>query len=119
MARSWGSSSDWFLDLRDGRHLRIPVDLSATMSESPQEEALAQKLLQWVSEKREESETGEEEFGFEWDLGDSVDGSDLDGGNDITSPTRSEIDSALIAFTGGECSESTHPETLALTVGGD
>jgi hypothetical protein len=41
----WRSSSDWFLDLRDGRRLRIPVDLSATVSKSPQEEALAQKLL--------------------------------------------------------------------------
>ncbi len=52
-------------------------------------------------------------------MGDSVGGSDLDRGNDITSSMGSEIDSALIAFTGGECLESTHPETLVLTVGGD
>jgi hypothetical protein len=46
--KSWGSSSDWFLDLRDGRRLHLPVDLSATVAKTPQEEALAQKLLQWV-----------------------------------------------------------------------
>ena len=41
VGRSWGTSSDWFLDLCDGRRLRIPVDLSATVLKSPQEEAMA------------------------------------------------------------------------------
>ena len=25
--RTWGSSSEWFIDLRDGRGLRLPMDL--------------------------------------------------------------------------------------------
>jgi hypothetical protein len=49
--RSWGSSNDWFLDLRDGRQLCVPVDLSAPVAKSPQEEEIAQKLLQWVTAK--------------------------------------------------------------------
>jgi hypothetical protein len=49
--RSWGSSSDWFLDLRDGRRLRIPIDLRTPMAKSHQDEEIARKLVEWVSVK--------------------------------------------------------------------
>ena len=116
--QSWGSSSDWFLDLRDGRRLRLLVDLSATVAKTPQEEALAQKLLQWVSEKREETESGEGEDDLDWDLGSSVGGSDLVGMDDVTSPTRTLNELAMVDFVGGESSTPTDPEPLAITVGG-
>uniref|UniRef100_A0A2N9EFL4 Reverse transcriptase domain-containing protein n=1 Tax=Fagus sylvatica TaxID=28930 RepID=A0A2N9EFL4_FAGSY len=45
--RSWGSSRDWFLDLRDGRTLRIPVDLRSPVTELCRpEDAITQKLTQ-------------------------------------------------------------------------
>ena len=50
--RLWGLSSDWFLDLHDGRQLRIPVDLGAPMAKSHQEEEIAQKLVESVSVNR-------------------------------------------------------------------
>uniref|UniRef100_A0A2N9FU80 Reverse transcriptase domain-containing protein n=1 Tax=Fagus sylvatica TaxID=28930 RepID=A0A2N9FU80_FAGSY len=54
--RSWGSSRDWFIDLRDGRRLRIPVDLrsSVTVLSQP-EDAITQKLVNWVKSQREAS----------------------------------------------------------------
>uniref|UniRef100_A0A2N9GHU0 Uncharacterized protein n=1 Tax=Fagus sylvatica TaxID=28930 RepID=A0A2N9GHU0_FAGSY len=49
--KSWGLSSDWFIDLRDGRRLRIPMDLL-----NP--EATKQKLIQsvWIPEINEGAE---------------------------------------------------------------
>ena len=116
--RSWGSSSDWFLDLRDGRRLRIPVDLSAPMAKTPQEEAIAQKLLQWISEKREETNSGDGEDDSEWDLGSFLGGSDLIGMDEVLSPTRTQNDLALVDFVGGESSTPTELEPIAITVRG-
>ena len=48
--RSWGSSSDRFLDLRDGRRIRFPVNIPTPMTDPSQaEEAVTHKLLQWAS----------------------------------------------------------------------
>ncbi len=35
--RTWGSACDWFIELRDGRRLQIPVDLRAPVPDSPHE----------------------------------------------------------------------------------
>jgi hypothetical protein len=60
--RSWGSSRDCFIDLRDGRRLRIPVDLRSPVAEMCRpEDAITQKLAQWVSEQREAFETDVED----------------------------------------------------------
>ncbi|GMY29038.1 hypothetical protein FCV25MIE_24280 [Fagus crenata] len=45
-------------------------------------------------------------------------GSDLIGMDDVTSPTRTQNDLALVDFTRGESSTPTNSEPLALTVGG-
>ena len=46
MDQSWGSSRDWFIDLRDGRRIRIPVDLRTPVSVGcPPEDAITQKLI--------------------------------------------------------------------------
>uniref|UniRef100_A0A2N9FRM3 Reverse transcriptase domain-containing protein n=1 Tax=Fagus sylvatica TaxID=28930 RepID=A0A2N9FRM3_FAGSY len=68
--RSWGSSRDWFIDLRNGRRIRIPVDLRTPVADgcSP-EDAITQKLIQWVSSQRIDHDSGK----------DSCDG---DGGSD-------------------------------------
>jgi hypothetical protein len=48
--RTWGSSSDWFIDLRDGRQLRLQMDLRGLADDSQLVEAeTTQKLIQWVS----------------------------------------------------------------------
>jgi hypothetical protein len=48
--RSWGSSSDRFLDLKDGRRIRFPVNIPTPMTDPSQaEEAVTHKLLQWAS----------------------------------------------------------------------
>jgi hypothetical protein len=56
--RLWGSSWDWFIDLRDGRQVRIPVDLRSPVAEMCQpEDAITQKLVHWVSSQREAIES--------------------------------------------------------------
>jgi hypothetical protein len=84
--RSWGSSSDWFLDLRDGRRLRIPVDLRAPVAKSHREEIIAQKLVEWVSVKRGVFESDEGENDSVGDLGCTEGGSDVAGVDDLSSP---------------------------------
>jgi hypothetical protein len=65
--RSWGSSRDWFIDLRDGRRLRIPVDLRSPVAEMCRpEDAITQKLVQWVTSQREAIESDVDD-----DVGDS------------------------------------------------
>jgi hypothetical protein len=51
VAKTWGSSNDWFIDLRDGRRLRIPLDLFNPITDH--EETTTQKLIQWVSSQRD------------------------------------------------------------------
>ena len=48
--RSWGSSRDWFIDLKDGRQIRILVDLRTLVADGcPPKDAITQKLIQWAS----------------------------------------------------------------------
>jgi hypothetical protein len=63
--RTWGSSSEWFIDLRDGRRLRLPMDLRGTAVEAEVE--TTQKLIQWVSSHRDViiGENGESDWGTE------------------------------------------------------
>jgi hypothetical protein len=63
--RTWGSSSEWFIDLRDGRRLRLPMDLRGTAVEAEVE--TTQKLIQWVSSHRDViiGEDGESDWGTE------------------------------------------------------
>jgi hypothetical protein len=67
--RTWGSARDWFIELRDGRRLRIPVDLKAPVPDSPHEDdAIAKKLVQWLASLREDRDSGEGEDDSEWDM---------------------------------------------------
>ncbi len=67
MDRLWGSSRDWFIDLRDGRQLCISVDLRSPVVEFCQpEDAITQKLVHWVSLQREAIESDVDD-----DVGDS------------------------------------------------
>ena len=97
--RSWGSSSDRFLDLRDGRRLRIPVDLRAPMTKSHQDEEIARKLVEWVSTKRDEAESDEGEGEVEKGLGCMEGGLDTDGVDVSSPPTGTATDWALVALT--------------------
>uniref|UniRef100_A0A2N9HAI3 Reverse transcriptase zinc-binding domain-containing protein n=1 Tax=Fagus sylvatica TaxID=28930 RepID=A0A2N9HAI3_FAGSY len=59
--RSWGSSRDWFIDLRDGRRLRIPVDLrSLILDMCWTDDVITQKLIHWVSSQREAIESDDD-----------------------------------------------------------
>uniref|UniRef100_A0A2N9F9H8 Uncharacterized protein n=1 Tax=Fagus sylvatica TaxID=28930 RepID=A0A2N9F9H8_FAGSY len=62
--KTWGSSSDWFIDLRDGRRLRIPMDLQVPVTDPAVEST--QKLIQWVSSHRDGCESGCEEDNSIW-----------------------------------------------------
>jgi hypothetical protein len=68
--RSWGSSRDWFIDVRNGRQIRIPMDLRTPVADgcSP-EDAITQKLIHWASSQRIDHDSGE-------------DSCDSDGGSD-------------------------------------
>jgi hypothetical protein len=58
---SWGSSRDWFIDLRDGRRIRIPVDLRTPVSDGcPPEDVITQKLIQWASSQRVDRDSGDD-----------------------------------------------------------
>jgi hypothetical protein len=59
--RSWGSSRDWFIDLRDGRRLRLLADLRSPIADMGRtDDAITQKLVQWVSSQRDAIETNDE-----------------------------------------------------------
>ena len=59
VAKTWGSSSDWFIDLRDGRRVRLPMDLSTPVADHKDE--TTKKLIQWVSAYRENFDLGRDE----------------------------------------------------------
>lgn len=88
--RSWGLSSDWFLDLRDGRHLRIQVDLRAPVVDAHQkEEVITQKLIHWISSQWVAFDSSEGEDDSKWDMGNIEVGSDISG-------AESELDNPII-----------------------
>jgi hypothetical protein len=75
--RSWGSSRDWFIDLRDGRRLRLPADLRSPIADMGRnDDAITQKLVQWVSSQRDAIETDEDVGVSEADIVGSEDGSE-------------------------------------------
>jgi hypothetical protein len=75
--RSWGSSRDWFIDLRDGRRLRLPADLRSPIADMGRtDDAITQKLVQWVSSQRDAIETDDEVAVSEGGLLGSEDGSE-------------------------------------------
>ena len=115
--RSWGSSSDWFLDLRDGRQLRIPVDLGDPLAKSHQEQVIAQKLVEWASAKRHMAESDEGEADSDWGLESTEGGSDIVGVDDLSAPTRTTTDWALVART-EEGSSTPTLEAMELIDGG-
>ncbi len=59
VAKTWGSSSDWFMDLRDGRRVRLPMDLSTPVADH--EDETTKKLIQWVSAHKENFDLGRDE----------------------------------------------------------
>jgi hypothetical protein len=75
--RSWGSSRDWFIDLRDGRRLRLPADLRSPIADMGRtDDVITQKLVQWVSSQRDAIETDDEVAVSEGGLLGSEDGSE-------------------------------------------
>uniref|UniRef100_A0A2N9FZM9 Reverse transcriptase domain-containing protein n=1 Tax=Fagus sylvatica TaxID=28930 RepID=A0A2N9FZM9_FAGSY len=123
--RTWGSTRDWFIELRDGRRLRIPVDLRAPapVSDSPHEgDAITKKLFQWLSLHQEDRDSGEGEDDSEWDM-DSGSESDCDGFPLSVIP---EQELAMIGVSKGEISKPDYHkpmfvsnEALSWTMGGD
>jgi hypothetical protein len=114
--RTWGSPRDWFIELRDGRRLRIPVDLKAPVPDSPHEDdAIAKKLVQWLASLREDRDSGEGEDDSEWDM-DS--GSELNR-DDLSLSGIPEQELVLSGESKGEILEVECPESISGTVGGD
>uniref|UniRef100_A0A2N9H333 Reverse transcriptase domain-containing protein n=1 Tax=Fagus sylvatica TaxID=28930 RepID=A0A2N9H333_FAGSY len=74
VAKTWGSSSEWFLDLRDGRRVRLPMELSNPVVN--QDAETTQKLIQWVSAHRDNFEMGGVEDGSSWGSQGLEDGSE-------------------------------------------
>ena len=93
MAKTWGSSNDWFIDLRDGRRVRLPMELSNPIADH--EDETTQKLIQWVSAHRDNFEMGGVDDGSSWGSQEMEDGSE---------GSWMESDSAIIAIGEGESS---------------
>ena len=121
--RSWGLSSDSFLDLRDGRHLRILMDLRNLRADSQLKvEAITLKLTQWVSSHWEVTESGDGEDDSEWGLestkgGSNMAGVDLDN-SVLTIPMRPVNNLTLVEADGGEALHSELFKHLALSTEG-
>jgi hypothetical protein len=64
LAKTWGSSSDWFIDLRDGQRVRLPMDLNKPVADPDAE--ITQKIIQWVSAHRDNFDVGCAEDGSSW-----------------------------------------------------
>ena len=67
---AWGTSKEWFLELKDGQRLRIPEGIRSVMPMV--DDRLTRRVQQWVDEQRHGgSESTEEEikwFGSEMEL---------------------------------------------------
>jgi hypothetical protein len=72
VAKTWGSSNDWFIDLRDGRRIRISLELFNPVTDD--EDKTTQKLIQWVSSQRDEGALGCTEGDSTWGSEDLEDG---------------------------------------------
>ena len=124
--RSWGTPQDWFLELRDGRRLRIPVDIRTPVADGClTEDVLTQKLIQWASSQRALLDSGDEDDDSDWgslgmDYGSEDTGmvSELEG---VTDCVGLGHDLALVTTNGGEMSGSDQieDENGALVVDGE
>jgi hypothetical protein len=116
--RSWGSSRDWFIDLRDGRRLRIPVDLrSLILDMCWTDDVITQKLIHWVSSQREAIESDDDmEVSVRGMLG-LEDGSDsvsaLSEYGVADSLERNEKELSMVLTEGNEFSESAMLEAVS------
>jgi hypothetical protein len=93
VAKTWGSSSDWFIDLRDGRRVRLPLDLNNPVAYYDAE--TTQKLIQWVSSHRDNFDMGCAEDGSTWGSQGLEDGSEV---------SRMESESAILDISKGDSS---------------
>jgi hypothetical protein len=93
VAKTWGSSSDWFIDLRDGRRLRLPMDLKNPVADPDAE--ITKKIIQWVSAHRDNFDVGCAEEGSSWGSQELEDGSEVSG---------MESESAILDIGKGESS---------------
>ena len=74
--RTWGTANDWFIDLQDGRRLRLPMDIQRSdvgQSSLEDEDPTTQKLIQWlVSQQyfgKSDTDAEMEWGGSGWDFG--------------------------------------------------
>ena len=110
--RTWGSAHDWFIELRDGRRFRLPVDLRAPVPDSSNEgDVITKKLLQWLSSQQEDRDSGEGEDDSEWAM-DSDSAADRDG---LALTVTPEQELPMIGISKGEFSD----EALSGVMGGD
>uniref|UniRef100_A0A2N9EI09 Reverse transcriptase domain-containing protein n=1 Tax=Fagus sylvatica TaxID=28930 RepID=A0A2N9EI09_FAGSY len=74
VTKTWGSSSEWFIDLCDGRRVRLPMDMHNPVADHDIE--TTQKLIQWVSSHQDEFDMGCEDDGSTWGSQELEDGSE-------------------------------------------
>ena len=75
VAKTWGSSSEWFIDLRDGRRVRLPIDLHNPVADH--EDETTQQLIQWVSAHHENFDVGRDDEVSTWGSQELEDGSEI------------------------------------------
>jgi hypothetical protein len=110
--RTWGSTHDWFIELRDGRRLRLPVDLRAPVPDSSHEgDVITKKLLQWLSSQQEDRDSGEREDDSEWAM-DSDSEADRDG---LALTMIPEQELSMIGVSKGEISEQECQEPVLVS----
>ena len=75
MDHTWGTASDWFIDLRDGRWLSLPIHLPPSplvQSNNNDKDPTTSKLIQWIQSQnleKSESEADLEWGGSGWESG--------------------------------------------------
>uniref|UniRef100_A0A2N9FK77 Transposase MuDR plant domain-containing protein n=1 Tax=Fagus sylvatica TaxID=28930 RepID=A0A2N9FK77_FAGSY len=73
--RTWGTASDWFIDLWDGRRLRLPMHLPPSplvQSNNNDEDPTTSKLIQWIQSQnpgKSESDADLKWGGLGWESG--------------------------------------------------
>ena len=75
VAKTWGSSSEWFIDLRNGRRVRLPMDLHNPVP--VHEDETTQQLIQWVSAHHENFDVGRDDEVSTWGSQELEDGSEI------------------------------------------
>ena len=116
MDKTWGSSSDWFIDLRDGHRLRIPMDLRVPVIDPAVEST--QKLIQWVSSHRDGCESGCVEDDSIWGSDELEEGSKISGVKSecvlVEVEEGMEFEKSLVLVDGDEDAEMLQLESLRM-----